>query len=505
MKLKDENGEVVVEASLVVTLVVIFISVMFYIGMILYQQSLVSIMANKTASDIAQVYSNNLKDPFTGYVDPDSVYQSVTYSNMKTDAYMDLITQKANTLAFYRLKSARILTTGETSVDVQIVQKPNDLLKSQVVVTVHDKYELPLVSFFGVNNILTFSAIGRADCVDILEYLNGVEAVGDPENSSIAYLPNSDTCLVQFYDNKIDRNWIATIPVLRGKSILTSNYYTHSIMPINPTHSKFDFTGWVKEDGSGFFATTEIDGNTVVYGTWECTISFDADGGSVTPESKKVPAWSVTEFPTPTRAGYSFLGWFTQKDGAGVQYYSNISVVDDNITLYASWRCNHNYILDSHVAGNCVTRELKRYKCVQCGATYEDEGEFGGHSFGASVCIRTATCQQRSLWRKTCVNCGVNQDTEGSFGDHVDGRCGKTHDLGSGFFMPTHNTSNGYTRTVKGECIVCGNCGEFWYPGVWRNGQWVTSGMICRAHNDNSGTNRPDSSFVWLQNAHLHG
>ena len=140
MKNKRENGEVVVEASIVVTIVVIFISVMLYIGMILYQQSLVSMMANQTASNIAQVYSNSLRDPFTGYVDVDKVYQSVTYSNLKDDAYMDVIKQKADVFSKYRLKSSRMLANESLSVDVQIVKKPNELLKNQIVVTIRDKY-----------------------------------------------------------------------------------------------------------------------------------------------------------------------------------------------------------------------------------------------------------------------------------------------------------------------------------------------------------------------------
>ena len=94
MKNKRENGEVVVEASIIVTLVFIVISIMFYIGMVLYQQTAISTVANRTATNISQVYSNTLRDPFTGYVDPDNAYQSVTYSNMKTDAYLDAIKQK---------------------------------------------------------------------------------------------------------------------------------------------------------------------------------------------------------------------------------------------------------------------------------------------------------------------------------------------------------------------------------------------------------------------------
>ena len=192
MKNKRENGEVVVEESLVVTLVVVFVTSMLYIGMILYQKTLVSIMANQTAANIAQVYANNLKDPFTGYIDADKVYQSITYSNMKDDAYIDVLEQKATVFAKYRLKSGRILAIGITDVDVQIVKKPHEILKSQIVVTIHDQYDMPLVGMFGTNGLVDFTASGRADCVDILEYINGVEAVGDPEHSNVTFLPDSD-------------------------------------------------------------------------------------------------------------------------------------------------------------------------------------------------------------------------------------------------------------------------------------------------------------------------
>ena len=47
MKNKRENGEVVVEASIIVTLVFIVISIMFYIGMVLYQQTAISTVANR--------------------------------------------------------------------------------------------------------------------------------------------------------------------------------------------------------------------------------------------------------------------------------------------------------------------------------------------------------------------------------------------------------------------------------------------------------------------------
>lgn len=486
MKHKKENGEVVVEASIVVTIVVIFISVMFYIGMILYQQSLVSIIANRTASDIAQVYSNNLKDPFTGYVDSDRVYQSITYSNMKTDAYADVIAQKAHSLGLYRMKSSAILNTGETTVEVQLVKKQNELLKSQIIVTVHDKYELPLVSIFGVDNKLTFSASGRADCVDILEYINGVEAIGDPENSSITYLPDSDTCLIQFYDNNVDNNLVATVPVLKGKSIISSNYYTHSTMPKNPMSDKFEFAGWFQEDGLAFFATTEIHSNIVVYGSWKCTVKFEPEGGTVSPASKKVTVWSATELPTPSRSGYTFLGWFTEKNGVGTQYYSNATIINDNITLYAHWQCNHNYAMDSYTPGNCRTPEHMVYKCVQCGDIYETDGNLGGHNYqwvgsGGYWCY-----EGYHIYR--CSLCGdqYNSPAPGIGTVHnFTARCNVPHYCKKGTFYCTtagwNSITNRYNtcNTTTKYHLTCEYCGAI--KRDWST-PWGTQKYWCGTH-----------------------
>ncbi len=505
MKQKRESGEVVVEASIVVTIVVIFLSVFLYIGMILYQQSLVSVMANQTASNIAQVYSNSIKDPFTGYVDSDSVYQSITYSSMKTDAYVDAMTQKANKLAYYRLKSSRILTTGNPDVQVEIVKKPNELLKSQIVVTIRDQYELPLVSLFGVDNKLKFSATGRADCVDILEYLNGVEAIGDPEHSSITYLPDSDTCLIQFFDNKVDNKLLATVPVLKGKSIMSSNYYTHSTMPSSPISDKFDFTGWVLSDGSPFFATTEISNNIAVYGTWECTVTFDPAGGTVSPTSKKVQVWSVTDFPTPTRSGnWTFLSWNTEPNGGGVQYYSNSTVIDDNITLYAHWRCDHNYVIDSQTPGNCITHSHITYKCTQCGNTYGVDGSLGGHDYqyagiGGYWCYETYYIQR-------CSICGIElHSLARGYGQHdFSSRCNVPHYVTPGTFKcSVYNFVAGPDKcqTNSQYHVTCTYCGKIKEENSIRYGNvYIKYAYWCGIHGSGihqTGCNRNGDIWSW--------
>lgn len=71
------------------------------------------------------------------------------------------------------------------------------------------------------------------------------------------------------------------------------------------------------------------------------TVTFDANGGTVSTASKEVTAGAAYgELPTPEREGYTFSGWFTVADG-GVQVSasSTVELTADQI-LYAHWTQN---------------------------------------------------------------------------------------------------------------------------------------------------------------------
>lgn len=415
MKNKRENGEVVVEASIIVTLVVIVISIMFYIGMVLYQQTAIAVVANRTATNISQVYSNTLRDPFTGYVDPDNAYQSVTYSNMKTDAYLDAIQQKATVFAQYRLKKSQIIPAVNREVDVQVVNKPNEILKGQVVVTITDTYDVPLVGMFGLDGGLSFSATGRADCVDYLEYLLGVEAIADPENSPIQSLPDSDTCIVTFVKDKYSGGFHAAVPVLRGKSIVTSNNHSHSTMPENPELNGMKFTGWVTDAGRNFSASTQVDDNITVYGTWDCKITFDPTGGTVDPATKMVGYKKTTTLPNPSKYGFEFLGWYSDveyseeyksNNGTGTQYISGVTEIPGNITLYAKWKCIHAEFTHKKLdAGNCKTKSTWLRECKTCDYSDQYRGAYGSCQKGSNKTQISPSCTTTGWYVANCKFC----------------------------------------------------------------------------------------------------
>lgn len=552
MKNRRENGEVVVEASIIVTLIFIVLSIMFYIGMVMYQRTAISVVASRTATNISQVYSNTLRDPFTGYIDPDNAYQSITYSNMKTDAYLDSIKQKGTAFVQYRLKRSQIIPVVDREVDVQVVNKPNEILKGQIVVTITDTYDVPLMGFFGLDGEISIKATGRADCVDYLEYLLGVEAIANPEDSAIPSIPDSDTCIVTFVKDKYTGGFHAAVPVLRGKTIITSNKHSHSTMPDNPELNGMKFTGWVTDEGGTFSATKQVDENMTVYGTWDCEIIFDPTGGTVNPTKKTVEYHKSTTLPIPEKAGFEFLGWYSDveysneyksNNGTGTKYVSGETQIPGNITLYAKWKCIHaEYTHTKIQEENCQTKSKWLYECNTCdyeyevvgayGVCQEDEGTrveascttTGYHTASCKVCKRTmvnetfaalghkyaangkdydepysrgATCTREGIQGSRCSRCHTEKGTILARTAHVyDGRCGVIHDLGANSFKIATHSGNGYTKTTKGECIVCRYCGNYYDSrGSWRNGVWVSWGMYCREHIRNGVRERDGWSF----------
>ena len=120
---------------------------------------------------------------------------------------------------------------------------------------------------------------------------------------------------------------------------------TYGTLP-TPTRTGYDFDGWYTRETSG----TKVDKNTAVgtappatlYARWKgktYTVSFNANGGTVGTASKTVTYGSkYYSLPYPTRTGgYTFDGWYTQKNG-GTKVDENTKVTTAaNHTLYAHW------------------------------------------------------------------------------------------------------------------------------------------------------------------------
>ena len=111
-----------------------------------------------------------------------------------------------------------------------------------------------------------------------------------------------------------------------------------------PTRGGYDFLGWYTEETGGEKVTTDtvFTKNSIIYAHWqeqtaqEYTVTFNANGGSVSTTSTTTKDGKLESLPTPTRGGYDFLGWYTEKDGG--EKVTNNTVFTNDTTIYAHWQ-----------------------------------------------------------------------------------------------------------------------------------------------------------------------
>lgn len=113
-----------------------------------------------------------------------------------------------------------------------------------------------------------------------------------------------------------------------------------------PTRAGHTFLGWnTKADGSGagYAAGGSYTANAAatLYAQWQANayaVTFDAQGGSVTPAGKSVTyGQPYGALPVPERPGYRFDGWFTAAAGGTQVTAETVVAVTAAQTLYARW------------------------------------------------------------------------------------------------------------------------------------------------------------------------
>ena len=142
--------------------------------------------------------------------------------------------------------------------------------------------------------------------------------------------------------------WQRTVTTMTvsGTSATYSKYGSTTYDTIDQIHQ------WYKADAS-------IDNDV--------TVTFNANGGSCSTSTKDVDKGSaVGSLPTPTRSGYTFVGWYASKDG-GTAPITTSTVVDDAVTYYAHWTSNRT-------SGNQVSFNAAGGNLPGVSATYSVSG-----------------------------------------------------------------------------------------------------------------------------------
>ena len=127
-----------------------------------------------------------------------------------------------------------------------------------------------------------------------------------------------------------------------------------NLWPCLFTRAGYSFVGWAKtptDAAAGVVSyldcaavrnlVTDNSSTVPLYAVWAAAtqtvrISFDANGGSVSPAFWNcVPGTAVEAFPLPTRPGFTFQGWYTSVDGGTRR--DSIARVAAAQTFYAHW------------------------------------------------------------------------------------------------------------------------------------------------------------------------
>jgi uncharacterized repeat protein (TIGR02543 family) len=118
--------------------------------------------------------------------------------------------------------------------------------------------------------------------------------------------------------------------------------------PEEPTKVGHSFEGWYTDTeltDQWDFAQDHVNGDVFLYAKWGdgYRISFDSQGG-LNPNPTTITVGYGLEYgalATTARVGHTFLGWYTELDGRGVQIATDTTVsINAEHTLYAAWQAN---------------------------------------------------------------------------------------------------------------------------------------------------------------------
>ncbi|WP_446936826.1 InlB B-repeat-containing protein [Lysinibacillus fusiformis] len=150
-----------------------------------------------------------------------------------------------------------------------------------------------------------------------------------------------------------------------GGSAVSDQSVAHggkAMMPeIEPTKAGYTFGGWYTDASytQTYDFNSNITGNIKIYAKWNAqmyTVSFNTDGGSaVSDQSVAYGEKASAPTPAPTKAGYTFEGWYT--DAGHTQVYDFTNVITENTTIYAEWNAQTYTVSFNTDGGSTVSNQ----------------------------------------------------------------------------------------------------------------------------------------------------
>lgn len=327
---------------------------------------------------------------------------------------------------------------------------------------------------------------------------NNVYAVWKPNTYSIAYNANGGTGTTATSSHTYD-----------SAKALTSNGFSRTGYTFAGWNTQANGSGTAYTNGQSVKNLTASNGATVtLYAQWKVnnyTLTFNPNGGSVSPTSKSVAYGSqYGTLPTPTRTGYTFTGWFTAASG-GTKVSTTTTMGAGNATIYAQWTPTNYTITYNLNGGTNPSGVATSYNITSSTITLPTPSR-NGYSFGgwytssslsgtAVTSIATGSTGNKVFYAKwTPVNYSISYNLNGG---SVSGNP-TSYNIETATFTLKNPTKTGYTFTgwtgsngstaQTSVSIAKGSTGNKSYTANWRANTYTV------AYNANGGSGTTASS-----------
>ena len=141
-------------------------------------------------------------------------------------------------------------------------------------------------------------------------------------------------------------------------------YPASAAEPTGLSKTGYTLDGWYtdKDCTTAYDFSSKVTGDITLYAKWNInsyTVSFDSNGGSSVATQSATYNTAASKPADPSKTGFTFAGWFTDKDGKNAYDFS--SKVTGDITLYAKWNINSYTVSFDSNGGSSVAAQSVTY------------------------------------------------------------------------------------------------------------------------------------------------
>lgn len=301
------------------------------------------------------------------------------------DGYVNIYNKMTN--------KALDITNGEDADGVVLQQyAPNGTASQKFKLVNYSQVYFPTREKYANNNIYINSATPVKKGCKFLGWNTKEDGSGKTYQPGNLYDVNQDGGNVTLYAQWEKEKYTATVKLNGGsynestKDFTISKYPGEEIIIGAPTRSKHNFAGYkltmdnndgdvptsVTQSANGFKGIMQMGNFTLnaQWTPWKHTVRYDANAkndtsvkGIPASQSKTANVDIKLSSSVPTRNGYTFLEWNTQKNGNGTAYAAGATYTHDHngetVTLYAQWTpWKHTVHYDKNVPANSSSQTV---------------------------------------------------------------------------------------------------------------------------------------------------